>query len=88
MNFFQVTLQPLRADKLPVTHTAHVQEEVLPDMGSEGGNLGCSMVTEEAGEGTLGPVDQQVALSLELVLKASVTGGAVVEELSEALTSL
>lgn len=57
-------------------------------MSSEGGHLGCSMVTEEAGEGTLGPVDQQVALPLQLVLKAAVTGGTVVEELSEALTSL
>lgn len=46
------------------------------------------MVTQEAGEGTLGPVDQQVALPLELVLKASVTGETVVEELSEALPSL
>lgn len=61
---------------------------MLPDMSGEGGHLGCSVVTDKADEGTLGPVDQQVALSLQLVLKAPVTGGAVVEELSEALTSL
>lgn len=83
-----MTLQSLRADELPVTHTAQVQEEVLPDMRSEGGHLGCSVVTEVASEGALGPVDQQVALPLELVLKASVTGGTVVEELPEALASL
>lgn len=61
---------------------------MLSDMSSEGGQLGCSMVTEQAGKGALRPVDQQVALPLQLVLKASVTGGTVVEELSEALTSL
>lgn len=83
-----MTLQSLGADKLPVTHAAQVHEEVLPDVSSESGQLGCCMVTEEASEGTLGPMDQQVALPLELVLKAAVTGGAVVEELSEALTSL
>ncbi len=83
-----MTLQPLRADKLPVTHATHVQEEVLPDVSSEGGHLGCSMVAEEAGEGTLRAVDQQVALPLEMVLEASVTGGTLVEELPEALASL
>lgn len=82
-----MTLQPLRADKLSITHTAHIQEEVLSDVSSESGHLGCSMVTEVAGEGTLGSVDQEVALPLELVLKASITGGTVVKELSEALTS-
>lgn len=83
-----MTPQPLRADKLPVTHAAHIQEEVLPDMSDKGDHLGRSMVTEEADEGTLGPVDQQVALPLKLILKAPVTGGTMVEELSEALTSL
>lgn len=61
---------------------------MLPDVSGKGIHLGCGVVTQEAGEGTLGPVDQQVALPLKLVLKASVTGGTVVEELSEALTSL
>lgn len=83
-----MTLQSLRADKLPVTHAAHVKEEVFPDVSGEGFHLGCSVVTEQAGEGALRPMDQQVALPLELVLEASVTGGAVVQELSEALTSL
>lgn len=57
-------------------------------MSSEGIYLGRSVVTEQAGEGTLRPVDQEVALPLELVLEASFTGGTVVQELSEALTSL
>ncbi len=83
-----MTFQSLRADKFPITHAAQVQKEVLPNMSSEGSHFGCSVVTEEAGEGAQGPVDQQVALPLKLVLKASVTGGTVVEELSEALTSL
>lgn len=61
---------------------------MFPDMSSEIGHLGCSMVTEEAGEGTLGTMDQQVALPLKLVFEASVTSGTVVEELPEALTSL
>jgi len=46
------------------------------------------VVTEKAGEGALRPVDQQVALPLQLVLEASVTGGTAVQELSEALTCL
>lgn len=57
-------------------------------MGGQAGHLCRSMITDEAGEGTQGPVDQQVALPLQLVLEAPVTGGTVVEELSEALTSL
>lgn len=88
VTLFQVAHQTLRADKLPVTLTAHVQEEVLPDVSGEGLYLGCGMVTKETGEGTLGPVNQQVALTFQLILKASVAGGTVVEELSEALASL
>ena len=88
VRLFQVTLQSLRADNLPITHRAYVQEEVLPDMSGEGTYLGCSVVTEQASKRTLRPMDQQVALALELVLKSSVTGGTVVQELSEALTSL
>lgn len=82
-----MTLQSVGAHKLFFTCTAHVQEEVLPNMSSKGGHFCCSIVTKEAGEGTLGAVDQQVAFPLQLVLKTTFTGGAMVEELSEALAS-
>lgn len=88
MTLLQVTPQSLRADQLFAAQRTHVQKEVLPDVGSEGDHLGCGVVTEQAGKGRLRPVDQQVALPLLLVLEAAVTGGAVVEELPEALTSL
>lgn len=84
----QMFPQPLRADELALARTAQVEEEVLADVGGEGGQLGGSMVAEEAGEGALRPVHQQVALALQLVLEAAVAGGAVVEKLPEALAGL
>lgn len=88
MRLFEVTLESLRADKRSSAATADVQEEVFPDVGGKSGHLGRGMVTEQAGEGALRAVDQQVALPLQLVLKAPVTGGTVVQELSLALPSL
>lgn len=84
----QVTLQFVRADELPFASAAQVEEGVFPDMCSQGGHLRRRVVTQQAGEGALGPVDQHVALALQLVFESPVAGGAVVEELPEALTGL
>lgn len=54
----EVILESLSADKLPLTHAAQVQKGMLPDMSGEGGKAGSGVVTEQAGEGTLRPVDQ------------------------------
>lgn len=88
VGLLQVTLQSLRADELPVTLAAHVQEEMFPDVSDEGFHLGGSVVTERAYEWSLWSMDQHVALTLHLVLKVTVTCGTVEEELPEALTSL
>lgn len=80
--------QCLRASKLPLALKAHVKEEVLAHVGDKGLQSGSSVVAQLAGEGLLRPVHQLVPVTVRLVLEAPVAGGAEVEKLPDALTSL
>ena len=84
----QVGLQLRGADEGAAAQAAHVEEEVLADVGHEGGHAGGGVVAEQAGVGPQRAVHQQVALSLQVVLEAAATGGAVVQQLPLSLTGL
>lgn len=88
VGLLEVGLETHGTDELLQAYGTHVHKGMLPDMCLERLELGGTVVTQLAAEGSLAAVYHQMPIAVQLVLEFTVTYLAVVQKLSLALPGL